>query len=45
MTSNSNDVHDRTHRLAKLLAIGPETVRRLVTRRVVLELGSDAAAG
>ena len=44
MILNPNGVHDRTHRLAKLLAIGPESLRRLATRRVVLEIGSDAAA-
>jgi len=44
MRDHDSDVHDRTHRLAKMFGIGPETVRDLSARRVVLELGPDAAA-
>ena len=43
-SSPDADVHDRTHRLAKLLGIGPEAVRDLADRRVVLEIGPEAAA-
>ena len=36
-------VHDRTHRLAKMAGVDPNAVRKLVGRRVVLELSADAA--
>lgn len=42
-TDRDRDVHDRTHRLAKLIGLAPEALRNLVGRSVLLEVDAAAA--